>query len=258
MSVAEFAYAQARIEARHGERLQDADWKALESAQSLSRYLELARSTALKRFVAQIGPDFPAHAVERVVRREAALYAREVAAWAPRRWRPAIAWIAALPLLPLVDGLDERSSLTGWVSDDAALGAFSANGAEDPDAVVRGLARLLDGAAAPRDIGRSWLRRWRALWPKGETTSADLGRLVSETHRVLASERGRQDARGPAFRADLARILTRFFRSHGMSAVALVCHIGLVLIDVERLRGGLVRRSLFGAEEERLAERIAA
>ena len=258
MSVAGFAYAQARIEARHGERLQDADWKVLESAQSLSRYLELARSTALKRFVAQMGPDFPAHAVERVLRREAALYVREVAAWAPRRWRPAIAWIAALTLLPLIDGRDEAASSLGRTGDDATLEALSAAGADAPDAVVRGLARILeDGAGAP-EVGRSWLRRWRALWPKGEAASADLGRLVSEMRRVLALEAGRQEARGPAFRADLGRTLTRFFRGHGMSAVALVCHIGLVLIDVERLRGGLVRRSLFGAEEERLAERIAA
>jgi len=257
MSVVEFAYAQARIQARHGERLQDADWKALESAQSSSRYLEFARSTALKRFLAQIGPDFPAHAVERVLRREAALYVGEVAAWAPRRWRPAIAWIAALPLLPLTDGREGAASSLGRAGNDAALEALSAAGADARDAVVRGLARILeDGAGAP-EVGRRWLRRWRALWPKGEA-GADLARLVSETRRVLALAGGRQEARGPAFRADLGRTLTRFFRSHGMSAVALICHVGLVLIDVERLRGGLVRRSLFGAEEERLAERIAA
>ncbi len=254
MSVAEFAYAQARIEARHGERLQDADWKTLESAQSLSRYLELARSTSLKRFLAQIGPDLSAHAVERVLRREAGNYAGEVAAWAPRRWRPAIAWIAVLPLLPLAERSDEGASLPLWASEDAALGALAAAGTEAADPVVRGLARLRGDGAAPAEIGRRWLRRWRALWPQGDSAGADLGRLVSETGRAHAAAGGRQEAtRGPAFRGDLGRTLTRFFRSHVASPVALVCHVGLVLIDLERLRGGLVRRNLFGAEEERIA-----
>src|SRR5271166_2438276 len=83
-SVAEFAYAQASIEARHGERLQDVDWKMLESAQSLSRYLERARSTSLKRFLTQISPDLSAHAIERVLRSEAVLYVGEIATWARR------------------------------------------------------------------------------------------------------------------------------------------------------------------------------
>ena len=257
MSVAEFAYAQARIEARHGERLQDADWKALESAQSLSRYLELARSTALKRFLVPIGPDFPAHAVERVIRNETVFYVTEVAAWAPRRWRPAIAWIAALPLLPLVDGRDEAASSPGRTVDDAPLEALCAAGATGADPVVRGLARIRDDGAGASEIGRRWLRRWRALWPQGEA-AADLDRLVSGSLRVLTLAGGRQEARAPPFRADLGRMLTRFFRSHVSSPIALVCHVGLVLIDVERLRGGLVRRSLFGAEEERIVERIAA
>jgi len=257
MSVAEFAYAQARIEARHGERLQDADWKALESAQSLSRYLELARSTALKRFLIPIGQDFPTHAVERLLRGEAALYAREVAAWAPRRWRPAIAWIAALPVLPLVDRRDEAASSLARIVDDATLEASCAAGAAGPDPVVRGLARILDDGAGASEIGRRWLRRWRKLWPQGEA-AADLDHLVSETLRVLTLAGGRQEARAPPFRADLGRMLTRFFRSHVSSPIALVCHVGLVLIDVERLRGGLVRRSLFGAEEERIVERVAA
>lgn len=252
-SVAEFAYAQARIEARHGERLRDSDWRNLESAQSLSRYLELARSTSLKRFLAEISPDLSAHAIERVLRREAALYAAEIAAFAPRRWRPAIAWLAALPLLPLVEGLGERASLPGWVSDDATLGPLSASRTDAPDSVVPGLARLVDDAGAPAEIGRRWLRRWRALWPDGGAADADLRRLVGEFLRTLGSAGGRQEESGQSFRRHLVRTLTRFFRSHVASPVALVCHVGLVLIDVERLRGGLTRRSLFGAEEERIA-----
>jgi len=252
-SVAEFAYGQARIQARHGDRLRDSDWRNLESAQSLSRYLELARSTSLKRFLAEISPDLSAHTIERVLRREVALYAADIAAFAPRRWRPAIAWLAALPLLPLVEGFCEGASRPGWLSDDATLGPLSASRTYAPDAVVPGLARLVDDAGAPAEIGHRWLCRWRALWPEGDAADADLRRVVGEILRTLGSAGGRREESGQSFRRHLVRTLTRFFRSHVASPVALVCHVGLVLIDVERLRGGLIRRSLFGDEEERIA-----
>ncbi len=140
------------------------------------------------------------------------------------------------------------------MSEDATLGALSAGGADVPDTVVRHLAQLQDGDAEPPEIGRRWLRRWRPLWPQGEAASVDLARLVSQALRALASTEARQEtAREPSFRSELGGALTRFFRSHVASPVALVSHVGLALIDIERLRGGLVRRSLFGAEEERIA-----
>ena len=104
MSVAEFAYAQARIEARHGERLQDADWKTLESAA-----VPVALSRARPLDLAQAFPRADRPATCRRTRSSASCGARrrftpsEIATWAPRRWRPAIAWIAALPLLPLAE-----------------------------------------------------------------------------------------------------------------------------------------------------------
>ncbi|HMK88264.1 MAG TPA: hypothetical protein VK446_01330 [Methylocystis sp.] len=252
-SVAEFAYAQARIEARHGERLEDAGWKTLDSAQSLSRYLERARSTSLKRFLAPISLDLSAHAIDGVLRREAALYVGEIAAWAPRRWQPAIAWLAALPLLPLVGGLRGDASPPDWVGEDAALATLAAAGSDAP-ANAAGLVRFVGTSGAPSDVGRRWLRRWRALWPQGDPANVDLARLVSQALRALGSPSRVQEATGgQSFRRDLDGVLTRFFRSHVASPVALVSHVGLVLIDLERLRGGLARRSLFAAEEERIA-----
>ncbi len=250
MAVAEFAYAQARIEARHGERLQDIDWKTLESAQSLSRYLERARSTSLKRFLAQVGPDMSAHAIERILRREAALYVDEVAAWAPQRWRPAVGWLAALPLLPFVEGLRDAASPPSWIGDDATLEQLASGAADSSRPIVPALARLAEVDGGQARAGS----RWRALWPQGDAAGADLVRLVAQTLRALAATGGQQETTGgQSFRQNLVRLLTRFFRSHGASPIALVCHVGLVLIDLERLRGGLARRSLFSVDEGRIA-----
>jgi hypothetical protein len=254
MAVAEFAYAQARIEARHGERLLDVDWKTLESSLSLPRYLERARSTVLKRFLTHVSSDMSVHAIERVLRREVAHYVCEIASWAPRRWRPAIAWLAALPLLPLLEGLPDCASPPSWIGDDSMLRAPPSSATESARPIAAAAARLVEIQGAQTGTGRRWLRRWRQLWPQGDAAAVDLTRLADQIVRALASAGGQQEATGgQSSRRDLIGVLTRFFRSHGASPVALVCHVGLVLIDVERLRGGLVRRSLLGVDEERIA-----
>ncbi len=89
--------------------------------------------------------------------------------------------------------------------------------------------------------------------PRATRPTPTSRRVVGEILRTLGSAGGRREESGQSFRRHLVRTLTRFFRSHVASPVALVCHVGLVLIDVERLRGGLIRRSLFGDEEERIA-----
>jgi hypothetical protein len=250
-TIADFAYAQARIEARHSERLLDGEWKTLESSLSLPRYLERARSTVLKRFLTHVGSDMSVHAIERVLRREAVHYVCEIASWAPRRWRRAIAWLAALPLLPLLEGLRDCASPPSWIGDDSMLGPPPSSRGESAHPIAAAAVRLVAIQGAQTETGRPWLRRWRQLWPKGDAAAADLTRLVDQLVRALASAGGQQG--GQSSRRDLIAVVTRFFRSHGASPVALVCHVGLVLIDVERLRGGLVRRALLGIDEERIA-----
>lgn len=227
--IAEFAFAQARLQARHGERLTEADWRALEGAHSLGRYLEHARATALKRFVARIGADMDAHEIERELRAQARDYVDEVAAWAPQRWRAAIGWLRALPDAPLVDGLRQGAPARGWMGADPTLAAW-----RDGEA-----ATARSPAAPPGD--------WRALWPKEKARCATLARLAGQA-RDLAPTAGQAEGR-PA----LERALTRAIRAHAATPAALVGHIGLVFVDLERLRGGLSRRALFSTRDRSVA-----
>ena len=55
------------------------------------------------------------------------------------------------------------------------------------------------------------------------------------------------------YRRDLAHAVTRLFRRHGASPAAVFCHLVLVALDLERLRGGLVRRRLFEPASARQA-----
>jgi hypothetical protein len=65
-------------------------------------------------------------------------------------------------------------------------------------------------------------------------------------HFARLARAGAQESSAP-YRRDIARTLTKIFRTRSCSPVALFAHLALVGIDLERLRGGLVRRRVFGA-----------
>jgi hypothetical protein len=50
-------------------------------------------------------------------------------------------------------------------------------------------------------------------------------------------------------RSELARRLERLLRLAAGTVIVTFCHLALVALDLERLRGGLARRCLFGAGE---------
>ena len=101
MSSAVFWYVQARLQARHGERMDEAHWHALEGAQSFLTYLDRTRSTPVSRFTELVPADASAHLVERRLREARRGYAEEIASWMPASWRRAVRWAALLPELPM-------------------------------------------------------------------------------------------------------------------------------------------------------------
>ena len=97
----DFAYSQARTQARLGERLTPPEWRAVEGARSLAHYLEQARATALRRYLQRVHDAMTVHEIEQTMREEAAAACGEVAQWCPSSWRDAIGWLPALLELPL-------------------------------------------------------------------------------------------------------------------------------------------------------------
>jgi len=66
-------------------------------------------------------------------------------------------------------------------------------------------------------------------------------KAVQEHGRMLALD----GADGVALREQLGAQLSRLFRAAAGTLVATLCHLALMALDFERLRGGLVNRSLF-------------
>ena len=85
---ADTAFAQARLQARHGAMPDEHAWHALEASRTAAHYLALARSGPLARWVEGMGDDADVHRIERELRRRWRRYVDEVARWLANRNAP--------------------------------------------------------------------------------------------------------------------------------------------------------------------------
>ena len=239
----EFAYAQARAQARLGERLTPAAWQLVDASETLPQYLHAARGTALRHRIRSLNAASSPHSIERSLRREWRAEVYGAASWVPERWRPAVAWTAWLCDLPVLAYLEQGGEALAWMTDDAQLAPFAIN----DDALLRQeLSTAGLGTLAGRDdVLTAWREHFEALWPPGDPGVRRLGNLVDHVDIYRREpETGRPAGAAPRqpLEASAARLIRRNFRE----AVTVFSHLLLVALDLGRLRDGLVRRALFG------------
>jgi len=256
-----WGYVQARLQARHGERLQEADWRAIEVARSIEQFIERARASSLRRFTERMQARMPSHAVERMLRQTWRAYVAELSGWVPAEWCQAVLWTSLVPELPIIDAV-LRGEAPGWAAQDPAFAEFAKVDREKTDRQKRGAALPnvpLDALAASPGregtLAARWDAHWRSLLPRYHAHDRALLALtaVIKEHVERLDRAGPHEASAP-YRRDLAQKLTRMFRRHSGSPIAIFCHLALVALDLERLRGDLVRRRLF---EPAIAEAAA-
>lgn len=245
----EFAYAQARAQARHGDRLTPAEWRMLESSRSLAHYLHLARGTALAPGLHHYTRTTSPHAIDRSLRQDWRDEVDSVSRWLPPRWGAAVRWIRWLPDLPSLTHLLQGGRVPAWMGRDPTLARSVVADVDDRIAAVRagepGRALVRYGDDDP--VG-SWLLHWRTLWPKGGSTSAAIDELVEIVIASLESVR----PIGPDSYRELESHTLRLMRRHINQPVVAFCHLLLTALQLYRLRHGLIRRALFndiGAKE---------
>ncbi len=192
MSISGFEYAQARLQARHGNRPDRAAWRRLHASASLEHFLDACARTGLEPWVAELHADQDPHQIERALGTAFGHYVDEVASWLPPRWQP----------------------------------------------VVR---------QQPSGRREASLDEWRALWPREPRAgTARLEAFVAllDAHRArMRSSDLEQD--GWRLCDRLEDELTRLFRVHPRQPVTALAHLALVALDLERLRGAVLRRRLF-------------
>jgi hypothetical protein len=242
-----FAYAQARLQARHGMRPDERLWRRLESIGELANYLQHARTSALRPWVAGLNSEPGAHDIELALRRHYRRTVDEVARWMPPGWREAVAWVRRLPDLPVLQYLLSGAAAPDWLHGDPELRPYAP---ETPAARLLALqssdcAVLLSGWQRGEPLVASWVGHWRSLWPRAPRFAAGLETLV----RLLRRQLGALSLYTGGASAPLLDVLRRefntAFRRYSFQPAAAAAHLGLVALDAHRLRDQLLQRALF-------------
>lgn len=204
------AYAQARMQARHGSRPDARAWARLHAAITLASLLETARGGPLASWTAGLDPAGAREDIERVLRDRLRGRIEELARWMPSQWRAAVSWTRSLIDLP------------------ARQQALREAGNEERAAALRA----------------EWLAEWRRLWPDCSEEERDaLDELVHavEDHLQRFARASPDDAQG--LRLALRARVETLFRRHTLGPAVAFDHLLLLALECERLRAELVARA---------------
>jgi len=247
---ARLGYAQARVQARLGDRPPDSFWRELEAGREFPHLVDWVRSSPLADAVSALAADVGVHALEARLRRHWADTCEEIASWYPASSRESLRWLQWLPLLPGLAWLAQDRPPRPWMSEDPVLGPIAAAADPEERATRLGeteLAVLVQTFAEGGNPAAAWHRHWRDCWPADEARARE--RVTRSIATLLP---GAEGGAGPGFDAlvDAAGADTlRLFRRHVCSPVAGICLLVLLWLDHLRLRAALVGARLFGAAE---------
>lgn len=243
----QFAYSQARLHARHGERTDEPAWRQLETQQELANFLQSARRTSLRPWVLGMHAHDNWHQLEQSLLQQFHLYIEHVAGFQPSAWRAAVQWARQLLHLPSLLYLLSGNTAPSWMTQDPYLNAFISSEMNQRVLVMQqsDSAPLINAWQNDVPLLQGWLQHWRSLWPGNRTsTSIPLNQLVALLQGHLESFRSMQH-RSWQERELLARQLIILFRRYSQQPVAVFIHLALLALDIERLRGNIMQRALF-------------
>lgn len=243
----QFAYAQARLQARLGASMAPEAMQPAFAARDLASLLAAVRATPQRRYAARLAPGLDPHELERHLRDEWMTLVDEVAQWQPAPWRASVRWLRWLPSLPLLQKLARGGRPPAWARDDPWLGRIVATEPALRDAALGATPlRSMRTAFASddHDVISAWMTHWRSLWPHdpaAATALESIGREVAACDAALREGAARDT--NELLRALRQRMLRRF-RRHPLSPAAAVAFLGLEGVSLLALRGGVMRRAV--------------
>ncbi|MEO5693922.1 MAG: hypothetical protein ABIQ72_12405 [Usitatibacter sp.] len=240
-------FALARMQARMGRRPAEAAWRSIEQSRDVAPILEMCGETSLHDVAASLAESRDLHAADRAAREGWRRAVGDATAWMPADFAAALAWLRIAPLLPALEHLARGGGGTPWMSADADLAEVSAAAiAERASTVARGfMAALSPSWNAPGNLGEAWYAEWERRLPRAALHDSALAGLARDVGRHLARFRTAAVHEAPSLRRDLEARLIACFRRHALEPAAAFAWLGLVALDLERLRGELARRIAF-------------
>ncbi|MBF0401863.1 MAG: hypothetical protein HQL90_13985 [Magnetococcales bacterium] len=230
-----FAYLQSRLQAQYGQRLDEQGWRRLELVAPYRLFLKSARETTLAPWLLAISDEDNVAVLEHRLREALHHSVVRTALWCPGEWRAAVHWTSQLWLLPAWQ--------QQWQGEPLPAGLVLADTAT--------VAPLQQAWQAGTPLLTAWLTHWRSLWPPlAKTERNRLERLIQifQTHADQFAELPDSNAARLA-RQQLQQRLAGLFRQQAGQPVALFVYLARMALDFERLRGGLLLRALYHANE---------
>ncbi|MEO5332081.1 MAG: hypothetical protein H7839_08665 [Magnetococcus sp. YQC-5] len=224
-----YGMMQARLQARHGARMDLAQWRRLTATTRFDHFLARVRETSLGPWLEGLDPAGDVHHLEEILRGAWRRHVLEIVAWAPKVWHPAILWVITLQDLAPALHRREKGGISAWINQ------------------IEGL-ETLELPPVGQDPLAWWLERWQTLWPRhpvARTQLIELIRLLQTSLDHFTRLEG-SEAAHTAWHS-LKESLELRFRRYAMGPPALFVHVLLTAMDLHQLRGELVRRRLFPA-----------
>jgi hypothetical protein len=246
-SSARLAYAQTRIQGRHGIRPAPAFWRGVDASRDLEHVIELIRASPYRKAVLSLSAQTDIHTLERLLRAEWREACVEIADWYPPDWQPAFLWMRWLPMLPALTWLAAGRPPLPWMHDDPLLAPLLV--ADEPGPALAGgeLSPLAAGFEPGGSVRAAWRAHWRSLWqPLPARHARGLGQLDEAIAlRLLpASERRATDFETVI--EDTSSAVERLFRRHAGTPVAGLAWVMLGALDRLHLRAALSAVRVFG------------
>jgi hypothetical protein len=253
----DFAYAQARIQARFAALPRETDWQRVAVSRTLAAFLEDARTGSLRDWVKGFSVQSDVHDLEAGI---GSLYRETleaVTALAPVPWREAVSWLRWLPLLPLLAHLQAGGMMPKWANGDPFLRALL----DDEGALSR---QRLEGEGAQcllqpgQDLPVAWVEEWRRRWPP---CSLAASRALTAL-RDLLLDHVQGFSKVPAesawrLRRELRERLRLRFHQQLLQPTIPFIYLALTALDLERLRAALVTRILFSLQDDPMSSETA-
>ena len=221
--------------ARHSQRPGKEQWQQLEHCRSLEAFLQMARQSSLGGWVRHFEAGDDSGTWERSLRRDWQAYLAQLVSWTPARWQPALAWTAVLPSLPGIARVLSGKPPAAWMDADDF---FRGMNLHDSPAFREELGSgpwgaLLEAWEDNSPLG-AWRLSWQPLWPRHRQSA--LPRLDAGWHLLDKPEM--------AWAEELDAFLVGVMRYQQPTILAATAHLGLLSLDLGRLRGNLLSRQL--------------
>lgn len=230
--------AHARVSARFGALPEEAVWARLASLRDPAMLIDALRGSGLARWVRGIASGAGVHAIETAVRRAWRDEVVEVASWMPPSWQDAVLWWSTWLDLALLQHVARGAGVPAWLAADPVYQESTAGVPRVEASHLRDARAML---GADREAVRAWMASWQHRCAKGEADAiGDVARLLIRARTSPAGIGSSKPSIGARRRA-----LVLLFRRNVLEPAAAFCYLAILAIDLERLRGELVRSVVF-------------